>query len=285
MVMKKNSICGIAFVVFIVLAGGAIPSVQAATLTYTNTTNFFLSSPGATLSVVSGSVADGLTVNATSVVVTLSSSTGGTFAITSALLDLTVATSGAGGVVTLSCNSGVATMTLSQSTGQTIYVVSPSASPCSSASSSPTASGGGATVSVSSAYGSPYTPGTGVISTGSQMFSSTSSDVGLLQEIASLQAQLVSLRAQIAMQPPTSNTLVFTRNLYLGLTGRDVQQLQMFLIAQNKGAAARKLAVHGSTEFFGKLTSAALIEFQKYANIVPAIGYFGPVTRAYIERM
>ena len=36
------------------------------------------------------------------------------------------------------------------------------------------------------------------------------------------------------------------------------------------------------TTMFGGLTRAALIEFQKANGITPAVGYFGPKTRAYI---
>jgi hypothetical protein len=66
------------------------------------------------------------------------------------------------------------------------------------------------------------------------------------------------------------------------MTGNDVQQLQRFLIAQASGPAARKLKAHGTTKTFGLLTYAALIELQKSAGIVPAAGYFGAITRAYI---
>ena len=60
------------------------------------------------------------------------------------------------------------------------------------------------------------------------------------------------------------------------MTGADVTRLQIFLIAQNAGAAAQKLKVNGTTQNFASLTKAALIEFQKKEGIAPAIGYFGP---------
>jgi peptidoglycan hydrolase-like protein with peptidoglycan-binding domain len=37
------------------------------------------------------------------------------------------------------------------------------------------------------------------------------------------------------------------------------------------------------TTLFGPLTQSALIRFQKENNIVPAFGYFGPLTRTFIE--
>jgi hypothetical protein len=48
--------------------------------------------------------------------------------------------------------------------------------------------------------------------------------------------------------------------------------LQAFLIQQDKGVAARNLACTGPTGYFGELTQAALIEYQKFAGISPANG-------------
>ena len=98
--------------------------------------------------------------------------------------------------------------------------------------------------------------------------------------LASLQAQLVALQARVQVSETTAP--LFTRNLSLWSTGSDVQELQQFLISQNSGPAAQALAAHGTTETFGALTLNALIEFQKKVGIVPASGYFGPETRAWI---
>jgi len=62
-----------------------------------------------------------------------------------------------------------------------------------------------------------------------------------------------------------------------------VKQLQQFLISQNAGPAARALTTHGTTKNFGALTRNALIEFQKKAGIKPASGYFGPISRTYVN--
>ena len=67
------------------------------------------------------------------------------------------------------------------------------------------------------------------------------------------------------------------------MTGNDVKQLQLFLIAQNSGSAAQKLKAHGATKNFAILTFNALVEFQKAVGITPASGYFGAKTRAYIS--
>ena len=105
--------------------------------------------------------------------------------------------------------------------------------------------------------------------------------------LASLEAQLQALEAQAGKSAvgisSSSASYVFTRDLQLGMTGNDVKQLQLFLIAQNSGPAARKLAAHGTTQNFASLTKAALIEFQKKAGITPAAGYFGAKTRAWVN--
>lgn len=65
--------------------------------------------------------------------------------------------------------------------------------------------------------------------------------------------------------------------------GNDVRILQEFLISQNKGQAAQVLANVGATAYFGDLTRGALAEFQSRVGITPALGNFGPITRAYLS--
>jgi Ice-binding-like/Intracellular proteinase inhibitor/Putative peptidoglycan binding domain len=73
------------------------------------------------------------------------------------------------------------------------------------------------------------------------------------------------------------------KNLVKGVRGNDVKELQQFLISQDKGSAARSLSGAGATSYFGSLTRSALAEFQASVGITPAIGNFGPKTRAYIN--
>jgi hypothetical protein len=113
--------------------------------------------------------------------------------------------------------------------------------------------------------------------------SSTATTASLTAEIADLESQLAALQAEANGTMAATSSYVFTRNLYLGITGNDVKQLQLFLISQKSGSAAQKLASHGTTEYFGILTQNALIEFQKKVSIKPAVGYFGPITRKYIN--
>lgn len=65
--------------------------------------------------------------------------------------------------------------------------------------------------------------------------------------------------------------------------GNNVTIIQQFLISQNKGPAALALARVGATGYFGVLTRAALAEFQANAGIKPALGNFGPITKAYLS--
>jgi surface protein len=82
---------------------------------------------------------------------------------------------------------------------------------------------------------------------------------------------------------PTITPSFFVRSLSTNMSGDDVRQLQQFLINQNKGVKAQALKAHGTTTYFGQLTRSALIEFQSSAGISPAVGFFGPITRAYVN--
>lgn len=72
-------------------------------------------------------------------------------------------------------------------------------------------------------------------------------------------------------------------NLAFGSQGTSVQTLQEFLVEQAKGPAALALGAHGTTRNFGKLTKAALAEWQMAVGVSPAFGNFGPTTRAFIS--
>jgi hypothetical protein len=118
--------------------------------------------------------------------------------------------------------------------------------------------------------------------------SSSPSVADLLQQLAALQAQLQALLREVAARgiaatQTASSSFQFTRDLKFGMAGDDVNKLQLFLIRENTGPAARKLAAHGTTKNFATLTLNALIEFQKKAGIKPAVGYFGPITRAEVN--
>lgn len=87
----------------------------------------------------------------------------------------------------------------------------------------------------------------------------------------------------VAILSTISDIQKITQDLKFGMTNPDVKILQLFLIAQSKGPQAKALAIHGGTNYFGKLTKLALSEWQKANNITPNSGYFGPKTRTKIK--
>jgi hypothetical protein len=93
----------------------------------------------------------------------------------------------------------------------------------------------------------------------------------------------VSSAATATYTSPSSDVRGLKISLMVGSRSTSVETLQQYLIDQAKGPAAAALASNGKTMNFGKLTKAALAEWQKAVGIVPASGNFGPITRAYIS--
>jgi peptidoglycan hydrolase-like protein with peptidoglycan-binding domain len=73
--------------------------------------------------------------------------------------------------------------------------------------------------------------------------------------------------------PSLASAATFSRNLSYGTVGTEVSQLQQFL--SDEGLFTAKV-----NATFGSMTKAAVVAFQKQEGIVPANGYFGPLTRA-----
>jgi len=101
-------------------------------------------------------------------------------------------------------------------------------------------------------------------------------------------ATLEELQAQIQVLLAQLNTLkglpnganactTFFVDLTLGSSGSNVTQLQTFLISKGYSIPA------GATGYFGGQTQAALAMYQSNNGIVPASGYFGPITRAKVH--
>ncbi len=93
-----------------------------------------------------------------------------------------------------------------------------------------------------------------------------------------------SLRGQATSGGSTSggaSCSAFSRDLTLGSTGSDVLALQQILNANGAPVAASGVGSAGSeTDFFGSLTQGALAKWQAANGVSPAVGYFGPITRA-----
>ena len=99
-------------------------------------------------------------------------------------------------------------------------------------------------------------------------------------QTASVAAQIAALQAQIAaLMAGNTVTMTFTRDLTIGATGADVTQLQTWLMGKGYSIPA------GATGYFGVQTRAAVASFQAGNGIVPAAGYFGPITRARVNTM
>jgi peptidoglycan hydrolase-like protein with peptidoglycan-binding domain len=80
----------------------------------------------------------------------------------------------------------------------------------------------------------------------------------------------------------TASIPVTKEILGINSTGDEVVALQNYLINANAGSNARILKNHGVTKKFGALTKAALIEWQKANNILPATGYYGAKSQAFV---
>lgn len=302
---------------------GVVPAF-AAPINYTANTTISLTSPVTSFTVISGSVADGLTVNAGNFTVTLSSATGGSFTVTNSTRDFDITTGGsgsggipgAGGTLTGSCTSGVASTTLTQDSGSHTYTFTPTSGACGTAAATAAAtavgygtSGGGGggggyvapttTVTATTTATTAATTTTATTDTTAITPTTMSSAVvsSIQAQIAALLVKLQELQAKAAQQGVSAPSSVssgstasvpaggFVKSLTSGARGNDVSSLQQFLINQASGPEAQKLSGFGATGYFGGVTTKALAEFQKKVGIEPAIGYFGPKTRAYINSM
>lgn len=124
-----------------------------------------------------------------------------------------------------------------------------------------------------------------------QLNSNASFIISLKNQIAELTAQINAFLSGTrfpvpSTTPPNSTPLpaTFTRNLSLHAVGEDVKALQRYL---NSSGFTLSSAGPGSpgneTDRFGVLTYRALRSFQASLGL-PATGYFGPMTRGYIQR-
>jgi DNA-binding beta-propeller fold protein YncE len=99
-----------------------------------------------------------------------------------------------------------------------------------------------------------------------------------------------SVKPPVVSTPPITQTaplqFSFTKNLSFGLTNPDVKNLQKFLNSHGFIVSKTGSGSLGSeTDYFGPATRAALAAFQKANNIVPAVGYFGPITRGVAGKL
>ena len=104
----------------------------------------------------------------------------------------------------------------------------------------------------------------------------------LQQQIEGLKRQLAQLQMQIAFQKTNqtnqSCSLVFSQDLYYGLSSPEVKCLQQFLTNLGSSIYPEKLI----TGYYGPLTQAAVQRYQALKGIITT-GYFGPLTRAAVN--
>lgn|GEM_PF-2306880 len=82
--------------------------------------------------------------------------------------------------------------------------------------------------------------------------------------------------------PPLLKSVL--RDLTIGNEGEDVINLQKILNRLGYPLATSGPGSLGNeTAMFGSLTQAALAKYQSANNIIPAVGYFGPLTRDYMK--
>lgn len=269
----------------------------------TMTTGTVLSVNSITLN-VSGTTAEveSITVNATNFSVTLQS--GSTFQVTAPGLErLSVDT--LTGITSDICSASQSLLKYAPSTSVTV-TITPSTTLCSS-----TSSGGGSSTSVSSSPTVTATPITTVTpeATTDDVVSvtpvvtatpatpasglSVEQVTAILEVLASFgadSATIADVRAALWGTGGTTTTTTssvsasFTRDLETGVTGSDVLALQQYLNAHGYTVATSGAGSPGNeTTMFGALTRAAVIKFQKANDITPAVGYFGPKTRAAVN--
>lgn len=95
--------------------------------------------------------------------------------------------------------------------------------------------------------------------------------------IDSLLAQIASLQAQMGQGGSSSSCTSVPAPLTVGSQGANVTALQNFLISQGQSIPA------GATGYFGSQTQAALAGWQAANGVSPAVGYYGPITKAAID--
>lgn len=112
---------------------------------------------------------------------------------------------------------------------------------------------------------------------GSSVTTAVAASVTGTTNVADLMAKIELLKTQLAaLTGDAGGAGSFGRDLDIGSEGADVTALQKWLIGKGYAIAA------GATGHFGAQTQAALAAYQKAVGITPAVGYFGPKTRAVV---
>lgn len=77
----------------------------------------------------------------------------------------------------------------------------------------------------------------------------------------------------------------FLKDLWFGMSHPDVKRLQEWLNNNGYTIATSGAGSKGNeTDYFGTLTLEAVKKLQRLNKINPPMGYFGPLTRAFINK-
>ena len=261
------------------------------------TTDTVLSVNGITLNVSGSSAAvASITVDSGNFNVTLSPSS--TFEVTAPNLNQLSGSTNTGLAKDI-CTATQSVLGYAPTSGDTYTVtISPSATLCSSGGgggsapatpatpATPSGGGGGAAPATPATPATPAAPATpasgltaGQIQAILDVLASFDADA---ETIAKVKASLEGTPVQGSVT--STAVAVFKANLTIGSLGSEVKALQEFLNARGYTIAASGPGSPGNeTTRFGALTKAALIKYQKAKGIKPAVGYFGPLTRAAVN--
>lgn len=143
--------------------------------------------------------------------------------------------------------------------------------------------------------------GSGSYNEGEPAAESTTANTSTSQSSMSTSARQSFLKAIYAQNnmvcppelcPPESNVIAvaqqgshFAKDLRRGERGVDIKSLQIFLNNQGFPVSVSGPGSKGNeTDYFGQATFNALVAFQRKNNI-PATGFFGPMTRSFINSL
>jgi len=310
--MIKNKIkLGLVALGTVAVMGLSANAVLAAALNYDADTDVYLTTPGVTLTIKSGSVATSVVVNAGSIDIVVPKSSTFTLASTNNV-DLT----GAGGATstTNTCSGTTNTRVFTTGAGSTgTYTITPTGGVCAAS------SGGGGSYTPAAVVVTPATPATPEVPTETPAVPATPAAPAatpataptlkalpypqattiaemqanltvLIENLTALQAYQKALAASTATTIPTAASIPpagsYKVGLALGSRGNDVTALQNFLKSQGVDIYPEGLV----TGYYGVLTTAAVGRFQLQNGVVtsasdPGYGYVGPKTRAKINSL
>jgi len=285
----------------ILTGAGILVALMAPALAYAAydsvalTTDVVLSVGGVTLN-VSGSQANisSITVNDTDFSVTLLANSN--FQVSAPGLNK-LAVSTPDGMTSFTCNGSQSIVGYAPGVAETV-TITPSSALCASNSGgggSGGGGGGGGSYTTPATPATPATPTTPAVPTTPAISATPASGLSseqitaILNVLASFDADSATIASVQAALMGTVGTATavsagFSRDLQTGATGNDVLTLQQYLNARGYTVSTSGAGSPGNeTTLFGALTKTALIKYQKANNITPAVGYFGPKTRAAVN--